>query len=184
MSRAPRSDSTSRRARPLTAASPPRSLITKRIERRSIVDETRAHYWRHGTGWFVPGRAAAREGLRGLRDGPPFQLVQHRAAGPHLPGSARPGLQAAAGLWRPRRRQLAEPRAAFREARRDLQPGCAEPRARELRRAGVHGVDRRPRHAAVARVHPRVRPREVGALLSGVVERDVRRGQAAAAVSY
>ena len=62
-----------------------------------------------------------------------------------------------------------------RQAGRDLQPGRPEPRARQLRRARVHGLDGRPRHAAPARGDPRVGPRQVGALLPGVVERDVRR---------
>ena len=60
-------------------------------------------------------------------------------------------------------------------ARRDLQPGRAEPRARQLRRARVHGVDRRPRARCACSRRARVRPRQDGALLPGVVERDVRR---------
>ena len=43
----------------------------------------------HRPGRLVPGRAAAREGLRGPRRHPPLELVQHRAPRPHLPGPAR-----------------------------------------------------------------------------------------------
>ena len=50
------------------------------------------------------------EGLRGLRRRPALELVQHRAARAHLPGSARAGLPAAARLRRSRRRQLARER--------------------------------------------------------------------------
>ena len=83
-------------------------------------------------------------------------------------------------LRRPRRRQLAEPRAANGEARRDLQPGRAEPRPRQLRRAGVHRLDGGAGDAALAGGDPRVGPRQERAVLPGVVERDVRRGGAAA----
>ena len=64
-------------------------------------------------------------------------------------------------------------------ARRDLQPGRAEPRARQLRRAGVHGIDGR----ASARLRLLEAMRELGcrlSLLPGVIERDVRRVAAAA----
>ena len=57
---------------------------------------------------------------------------------------------------------------------RGLQPRRAEPRARELRRPGVHGRRRRDGHAAPARRDPRGGRRVP--LLPGVVERDVRPG--------
>ena len=62
-------------------------------------------------------------------------------------------------------------------ARRDLQPGRAEPRARQLRRARVHRVDGGHGHAAAAGGDARAGRQ--GAVLPGVVERDVRRGAAA-----
>ena len=121
------------------------------------------------------------QGLRGARHRPPLQLVQHRAARPHLPGPARRPTTGCACVYGDLDdAQRAEPRGAHDPPRRDLQPGRAEPRARQLRRARVHGVDGRPRDAAPARGDPRVGPRQDGALLPGVVERDVRRRQAAA----
>ena len=69
-----------------------------------------AHHRHHRAGRLVPGRAAAREGLRGLRHGAPLELVQHRAHRRHLSGSARRRLPAAARLRRSRRRRVAQPR--------------------------------------------------------------------------
>ena len=129
--------------------------------------EARPHHGHHGPGRLLPRRAAARQGLRGPRHGPPRvdrEVRAHRA--PARPHHAPPG--------RPARPPLAGRHAARLEARRGLQPRRDVVRRRLLDPADAdRGVHRRRRHAA-ARVHPRGLPR--GPLLPGVLERDVRQG--------
>ncbi len=52
--------------------------VRRRAEAESV------HHRDHGPGRLLPRRAPAREGLRGLRDDPPLELVQHGADRPHL----------------------------------------------------------------------------------------------------
>ena len=116
----------------------------------------------HRAGRLVPGRAAAREGLRGPRHRPPVELVQPQRID-HLYHDPHDGdavilhygdLTDASSINRILRDD---------PARRDLQPRRAEPRAGQLRRAGVHRrVDRR---SATLRLLEAIR--EVGARRRG-----------------
>ena len=104
-------------------------------------------------------RAAAGQGLRRPRHQAPLVLVQHRPDRPPLPGPARAQSALHPALRRHDRRDQPDPDRPAGPARRDLQPRRPEPRAGELRDAGVHRQRRRPRHAAAARgdPHPRAR---------------------------
>ena len=53
--------------------------------------EARTHHRHHRAGRLLPGRTAAREGLRGARPDPPGLDLQHRPDRPPVPGPARPG---------------------------------------------------------------------------------------------
>ena len=134
---------------------------------RSVADAQRADHRDHGPGRLVPRRAAAREGLRGPRHGAPRvdrEVRPHRASA--RPHHAPPG--------RPARPALAGRRAARRQAGRGLQPRGDVVRRRVLDPADADGrVHRRRRHAD-ARGGARGVPG--GALLPGLVERDVRQG--------
>ena len=90
-------------------------LVLARVGRRAQ-HEARADHRHHRAGRQLPGRAAAREGLRGPRRHPPLVVVQHRAHRPHLPGPARVRHAAAASLRRSQRRQLAQPDPADRSS--------------------------------------------------------------------
>ena len=130
--------------------------------------QARPDHGHHGPGRLLPGRAAARQGLRGPRHGPPRldgEVRAHRA--PARPHHAPPG--------RPARPPLAGRHAARLEARRGLQPRRDVVRRHLLDPADAdRRVHRRRRHAA-ARVHPRGLPRRP--LLPGLLERDVRQGR-------
>ena len=110
----------------------------------------------HRPGRLVSGRAAAGQGVRGLRRDPPVELVQHRTPRPHLPGSRTPritGCGWSTAIWTTAARSQS---GQERAARRDLQPGRAEPRPRELRRARIHRLLGGDGDAAAAGGHPRV----------------------------
>ena len=132
-------------------------------------DAERADHRDHRPGRLLPGRAAAREGLRRPRHGAPRldgEVRPHRA--PARPDHAAPG--------RPARPALAGRRAARRQARRGLQPRRDVVRRRVVDPADAdRGVHRRRRDAD-ARGGARGVPG--GALLPGVLERDVRQGAA------
>ena len=66
-----------------------------------------ADHRHHRPGRLLPGRAAAREGLRGARDRPPLLELQHRPDRPPLPRPARDGRAAVHALRRPRRTPVA-----------------------------------------------------------------------------
>ena len=138
--RAKRACSASRRRRLSTGASPQTvAWYEEHAEGDRTAMKTRAHHRHHRPGRLVPGRAAAREGLRGLRHRPPLAARFNTERIDHIyQDPARPDDRLRLRLRRPGRRQLAEPRPAHRQARRDLQPRRAEPRARQLRRARVH----------------------------------------------
>ncbi len=125
------------------------------------------HHRDHRPGRLVPRRAAARARLRGPRDGPPLLDREVRAHRAHpRPDHAPSG--------RPARPALAGRHAARQHAGRDLQPRRDELRRRLLGAADPdRRVHRRRRHA-----HPRGDARGLprGALLPGVLERDVRQG--------
>ncbi len=155
-----------------TGHSSRRSLTHSRSFARGLPDvdcrgATCADHGNHRPGRLLPRRPAAREGLRGVRDGPPFQHRVVRADPPSRgarrvpPGRpARPGV-AAAGV-------------APGAAPRGVQPRRAELRADLVEPAGadhrVHGARRDPD----ARGRPRDRSRHP--LLPGVVVGDVRQG--------
>ena len=116
------------------------------------------------------------KGLRGPRRRPPLELVQHRAPRPHLPGPARARLSAAPAST------------AISTTRASLEPHRAHVRPDEIYNLGAQSHVRVSfdvpeytastvalGHAAPARGDARVGPRQVRALLPGVVERDVRR---------
>ena len=123
-------------------------------------------------------RVPARQRLRGPRPEAPRLQPEHRPARPHLSGPPRGRIALLPALRRPDRWQFAG-RAALRSAaRRDLQPGRAEPCEGELRGAGIHRRCGRVRNVAAARGHA-AHGREVP-LLPGVIERDVRQRAASA----
>ena len=67
----------------------PRRLVAGRARRaaarrRCAGEAEGVHHRHHGPGRLVPRRDPAREGLRGVRDGAPLELVQHGADRPHL----------------------------------------------------------------------------------------------------
>ena len=68
-------------------------------------DEDSTDHRNHRPGRLIPGRAAARQGLRGPRPHPPRLHLQHRADRPPLHGSARPEAPAVPALRRPDRRR-------------------------------------------------------------------------------
>ena len=149
------------------------SLAPTRCSLRAHVAATRrTDHRHHRPGRLLPGRAAARKGLRGPRDGPPLLDREVRAdRAPARQGHAAPG--------RPARRALAGGRAPRRPASRDLQP------RRDVVRRGLldpadpdRGVHRR-RGDADARGDARGVPG--GALLPSLVQRDVRQGARGAA---
>jgi hypothetical protein len=148
---------------------------------RRAHDQDRSHHRRHRPGRCLPGRIAAAKGLPGPWHQAPFVAVQHRPCRPPLSRPARrpPALHAA--LRRPHGQHQPDPHRAAGAARRGLQPGCDEPRRRELRAARVHGRRRRHRHAAAAGGDPHPRTRRQDALLSGVHLRAVRSGAGSAA---
>ena len=97
------------------------------------------------------------------------QPVQHHAHRPPVPGSAR-AERATSTLHYGDLTDSSQPdpHRAAGAARRDLQPGRAEPRGGELRGARVHRQRRRHGHAAAARGHPHPRAGEEDALLPGL----------------
>ncbi len=121
----------------------------------------------HRPGRLLSGRAAAREGLRGPRHGAPRLDREVRPDRAHpRPPHPPPGRSA--------RPALARGRAARLQPDRDLQPRRDVVRRGLLDPADAHGrVHRRGRHAH-ARGDARSLPR--GALLPGLLERDVRQG--------
>ena len=134
---------------------------------RLSAGEARTDHGHHRAGRLVPGRPAAREGLRGARHGPPRldrEVRPHRAH--PRPDHAPPG--------GPARPPLARRRAPRRQAARGLQPrrdvvrgGVVDPADADRR---VHRRRRHPHARGAARGLPR------GALLPGELERDVRQG--------
>ena len=121
----------------------------------------------HRPGRLLPRRAAAREGLRGARDGPPLldrEVRAHRAS--PRPDHAAPGRSA--------RPALARGRAARGAAGRDLQPRRDVVRRGLLDPADAHRRVHRRGRDADARGDARGVPG--GALLPGLLERDVRQG--------
>ena len=131
------------------------------LEPQAACPENSAHHRHHRPGRLVPGRAAARAGLRRPRHGAPLVDREVRAHRAHpRPDHAAPG--------RPARPALARRRAAGRQARRDLQPRGDELRRRVVDPADAdRGVHRRGRDPH-ARGHARGLPR--GALLPGVLD--------------
>ena len=100
---------------------------------------------------------------------------------PPLPRPARGGRPLLPAPRRPHRRLEPDPDHPADPARRDLQPGRAEPRGRLVRAAGVHRGRRRARHAPPARGDADPRPAGQDALLPGVHLGDVRPGAGHAA---
>ena len=115
---------------------------------RSTTSEEGAHHRHHRAGRLLPGGAAARKGYEVHGIVRRASHLQHRPHRPHLPRPAPAGDAAVPALRRPDRRLVAEHASCARSARRDLQPRRAEPRARVVRRAGVHRRGHRPRHAS------------------------------------
>ena len=89
---------------------------------------SRADHRRHRPGRRLPGRVPARQGLRGPRHQAPRVALQHRPHRPPVPGSARRGPPLHPALRRPDRLHQPDPHHPAGPARRDLQPGGAEPR--------------------------------------------------------
>ncbi len=152
--------------------SPPRSAWLRELSRQigSRPNDRQAlctDHRRHRPGRLLPCRAAAREGLRRPRHGPPRLDGEVRADRAHpRPHHPAPG--------RPARPALAGGRDACLQTSGDLQPRGDVLRRGLLDPADPDGrVHRRRRHAD-ARGDARSLPR--GALLPGVLERDVRQG--------
>ena len=97
------------------------------------------------------------KGYVGPRRQAALVVLQHRARRPSLSGSARARPAVPSALRRHDRRHQPDPHRAGDPARRDLQSRRAEPRAGELRDAGIHRQRRRARHAAPARGDPHPR---------------------------
>ena len=108
-------------------------------------------------------------------------LVQHRAHRPPLSRPSRCRRQAFPALRRHDGLDQPDPAAAGDQADRDLQSGGAEPRAGQLRDAGIHRQRRCARHAAAARGDPH--PQHAGrrALLPGLDVGALRQGAGDAA---
>ena len=140
--------------------------------------QTRPDHRHHRPGRLLPGRAAAREGLRGPRHRAPVLELQHRPDRPPLPGSARAGRPAVHPLRRPLRLGRSGEAPLRTPARRDLPPRRPEPRPGLLRHPGVHRRHHGRRHGPAARGDPG--GRRPAPLLPGVLVRDVRRGASAA----
>ena len=131
------------------------------------------------SGWLLPGRAAACPGLRGARADPAGEQLQYqphrspvqRSAQPER-GKPTPALRRRGGVGQPDRADLQHPPGG------GVPPGGAEPRAGELRPAGIH----RGRDRAGDDAHPGGDPQERGggAVLPGIFQRDVRQRAAAA----
>src|SRR4051794_10717834 len=95
--------------------------------------EESADHRDHRTGWLVPRRAAAGQGIRGPWPRPPLVELQHRSARPRLPRSARARRADEAALRRPDRVEPAREARVRDPAGRGLPPRRAEPRTRLLR---------------------------------------------------
>ena len=143
--------------------------------------QDRTHHRHHRTGRRVSGAAAARQGLHRPRRQAPLLVVQHGARRRPLrrPARARDALLHA--LRRHDGRHQPHPPHPGAQAGRDLQSRRPEPRAGELRDAGIHRQRRRARHAAPARGDPHPRHQGQGALLPGLDLGALRQGAGDAA---
>src|SRR3954447_12465233 len=129
--------------------------------------QVRTHHRDHRPGRLLPRRAAAREGLRRPRHGPPLldgEVRAHRA--PARAGDAPPGRSA--------RRALPDRRDARSRPGRGLQPRRDVVRGGVVDPADADGRVHRRRRDPDARGDARRLPRRP--LLPGVLERDVRQG--------
>ena len=104
------------------------------------------------------------------------ERIEHLYDDPHAPG--RPASSCTTAIWSTA--SALRESLTTRAAGRGLQPRRAEPRARQLRHAGLHGRGRR-RSARCDLLEAIREPRHAAALLPGVIERDVRQGRRDAA---
>src|SRR2546426_3173 len=134
---------------------------------RSVTSSPRPRHGHHGPGRELPRRPPARKGIRGPRDGAPLLDRDVRAAHPH-PEPDRPA------HGRPARPALARRRDPRLRAARDLQPRRDVVRGGVVEPAGAHGRVLGRRGDAHARGD--ARGGAGGALLPGLLVRDVREG--------
>ena len=143
--------------------------------------QDRTHHRHHRPGRRALGAAAARQGLHRPRREAALLVVQHGTRRRPLRRPARACDALLHALRRHDGRHQPHPPRPGAQAGRDLQSRRPEPRAGELRDAGVHGQRRRARHAAAAGGDPHPRHQGQGALLPGVHLGALRQGAGDAA---
>ena len=133
---------------------------------------------RDRTGWFLPRRVSAEEGLRSARHGAPHFEFRHRTNRSSAQGLRSRFRRSATALRRPRRRHRASANHRAGASRRGLQSRRAIARAHLVRSTRIHRRRGRPGRAATARGAARSQQasRAGGAAVPGGIVGDVRQG--------